>query len=197
MKDIIKTGIVLLIIGAVAAVALGLTNEFTYDKIQEQRRIASEQARIAVLPTANTFASATEDEISKISSQFEIVSEAYVGLDASGNVVGYVIKSTPSGFSGEVEVVTGVSLDGLVTGLRVGTHNETPGLGAKATDAAFFDQYTGLSTEAEIGVSKTPASGNDIQAITGATITSAAVTDGANISIQAVKWIVENGGIGN
>ena len=197
MKEFLKTGIVLLIICAVAAVALGLTNDFTYDKIQEQRKIASEQARIAVLPSASTFASATESEMSEISSQFEIVSEAYVGLDASGNVVGYVIKSTPSGFSGEIEVVTGVSLDGLVTGLRVGTHNETPGLGAKATDALFFDQYTGLSTEAEIGVSKTPASGNDIQAITGATITSAAVTDGANISIQAVKWIVENGGIGN
>lgn len=197
MKSILKTGLVLLIISAIAAVSLGLTNEFTYDKIQDQRRMASEKARIDVLPSATSFEAADESVLAEITAQFEIVKEAYVGSDASGNIVGYVFKSTPSGFSGAIEVVTGISIDGLVTGLRVGSHNETPGLGAKATDSDFYDQYLGLTSTEVIGVSKIAASGNDIQAITGATITSAAVSDGANASVEAMKWIVENGGIGN
>jgi len=196
MKDILKTGIILLIIAAVAAVALGLTNEVTKDKIAEQRFLANEQAKKAVLATAATFEDITGEDLSAITSTFAPVTEAYVGLDASGAVVGYVFKSTPNGFSGAVEVVTGIDGNGTVSGLRVGSHNETPGLGAKAKDAAFFDQYNGKLTDGPIGVSKTAASGNDIQAITGATITSVAVTSGANASIDAYKWIMENGGIG-
>lgn len=194
MKDILKTGIILLIIAAVAAVALGLTNEVTKDKIAEQRFLANEQAKKAVLATAATFEDITGEDLDAITSTFAPVTEAYVGLDASGAVVGYVFKSTPNGFSGAIEVVTGVDVNGTVTGLRVGSHNETPGLGAKAKDTAYYEQYNGKLTDSPIGVSKTAASGNDIQAITGATITSVAVTDGANASIEAYKWVLENGG---
>jgi len=196
MKDNLKTGIILLIIAAVAAVALGLTNEVTKDKIAEQRFLANEQAKKAVLATAATFEDITGEDLDAITSTFAPVTEAYVGLDASGAVVGYVFKSTPNGFSGAVEVVTGIDVNGTVTGLRVGSHKETPGLGAKAKDAAYYEQYNGKLTDSPIGVSKTAASGNDIQAITGATITSVAVTSGANASIDAYKWIMENGGIG-
>lgn len=197
MKDIFRTGIILLIICVVAALALGLTNEVTKDKIAEQRQAANELAKKNVLPVADSFVDFEADALKNITDNFLPISEAYIGLDASGNVVGYVFKSLPNGFSGAVEVVTGISIDGTVTGLRVGAHKETPGLGAKATDEKFYGQYAGKLSSAPIGVVKTEASGNDIQAITGATISSVAITTGANASLDAFNWILENGGTGN
>ena len=197
MKDILKTGLILFLVAAIAALGLGLTNEVTKDPIAEQRRIANEQAKKEVLPEAASFTDASEADVEKIAAEFAPVVAVYTGLDANGEVIGYVFKSTPTGFGGNVEVVTGISVDGQVTGLRVGSHNETPGLGAKAKDAAFYEQYAGKSAEEAIGVSKTAATDNDIQAITGATISSAAITSGANASIDAFHWILENGGLGN
>lgn len=194
MKEMIKIGISLLIICSVAAMALSFTNEVTKDKIDEQRQLASEEARKQVLPDAAEFKIVSEDQLKELKAINEIIIEAYAALDTSGTTIGYVFKTTPNGFSGAVEVTTGISVDGTVSGLRVGTHNETPGLGAKATDEAFYSQYAGKVTDSLIGVSKTGASGNDIQAITGATITSKAVSDGANASIDGYKWLVENGG---
>lgn len=197
MKEIIKTGIVLLIVSLIAALALGMTNEVTKDKIAEQRFLANELAKRDVLPTAASFEDVTGESLDNLKTNFEPITEAYLGKDEAGNIVGYVFKSTPTGFGGIIEVVTGIDVDGNVTGLRVGSHNETPGLGAKAKDEAFYSQYAGKSASAEIGTSKTAASGNDIQAITGATISSVAISDGANASINAFKWILENGGVGN
>ncbi|GAB6109608.1 RnfABCDGE type electron transport complex subunit G [Fusibacter bizertensis] len=195
MKDILKTGIILFVICVVAALGLAFTNEVTKGPIAEQRFLANEQAKKEVLPDAASFADIKDANLESIVSQFQPITEAYLGLDASGKTIGYVFKSTPSGFGGNVEVVTGISVEGTVTGLRVGAHNETPGLGAKAKDAAFYEQYAGKSASEAIIVSKTDADGNDIQAITGATISSAAITSGANASIDAFKWIMENGGL--
>lgn len=197
MKQIFKIGFILLLISSIAAFALGFTNEVTKDRIAEQRFLANEQAKKDVLPVAASFVDITGEDLDAIVSQFEPITEAYIGLDASGTPIGYVFKSTPNGFSGAVEVVTGVTIDKVVTGLRVGSHNETPGLGAKAKDAAFYEQFSGKSSASQIGVSKTAASGNDIQAITGATISSVAISKGANASIDAFNWILENGGVGN
>lgn len=197
MKDIFKTGIVLLLVSLIAALALGMTNEVTKDKIAEQRFMANELAKREVLPTAASFEDVLGEPLDNLRYNFEPITEAYLGKDESGNIIGYVFKSTPTGFGGLIEVVTGIDVDGNVTGLRVGSHNETPGLGAKAKDVAFYSQYAGKSASTEIGTSKTAATGNDIQAITGATISSVAISDGANASIDAFNWILENGGIGN
>lgn len=197
MKDILKTGLILLIISFVAAMSLALTNEVTKDKIIEQRMIANELAKKDVLPEATRFEDITGEMATEITDNFAPIVESYVGYDASDAVVGYVFKSKPTGFGGPIEVVTGINLNSEVTGLRVGSHQETPGLGAKGTDAAYYDQYAGKSATEWIGVSKTAASGNDIQAITGATISSDAITVGANASIDAFQMIIEQGGVGN
>lgn len=197
MKEIFKTGVVLLIICFVAALSLAFTNEITKDKIAEQRMMANELAKKEVLPAAATFQDVDEDLLLELIESYSPIIEAYIGYNDSNEVVGIVFKSTPTAFGGAIEVVTGIELSGEVIGLRIGSHQETPGLGAKAADADFYAQYAGKSTESYIGVSKTAASGNDIQAITGATITSDAVTVGANASIDAFKMIMETGGVGN
>lgn len=197
MKDIFKTGLILLIISFVAAMSLALTNEVTKDKIIEQRMMANELAKKEVLPEATRFEDITGEMAIEITENFAPIVESYVGYDSSNAIVGYVFKSRPTGFGGPMEVVTGINLNSEVTGLRVGSHQETPGLGAKGTDVAYYEQYAGKSAAEMIGVSKTAASGNDIQAITGATITSDAITVGANASIDAFHMIIEQGGVGN
>lgn len=197
MRDIIKTGVILLLICVVAAAALGATNEITKDKIAEQRFLANETAKKEVLPEAATFVDVMGSNLDDIISNFEPIKEAYIALDPSGHVLGYVFKSTPTGFGGSIEVVTGIMVDGTVTGVRIGNHQETPGLGAKAKDNAYYIQYSGKSSTSPIGVAKSEPTGNDIQAITGATISSVAVTNGVNASIEAFNWILEKGGLEN
>lgn len=192
MKDIFKTGLILLIICAVAAFALAMTNEVTKDKIAEQRAMTNELAKKEVLPDASTFEDMTGDELAGIIANYAPVVEVYVGLDANQEITGYVFKSTPTGFGGSIEVVTGIDISGTMTGVRIGSHNETPGLGAKAKEPAFYEQYAGMSTDTSIGVAKSNPSDTDIQAITGATISSAAITSGVNASIDAFHEINGN-----
>ena len=75
--------------------------------------------------------------------------------------------------------------------MRIGSHTETPGLGAKATDESFYSQYKSMSANQEIAVSKTEKSDTEIQAISGATITSVAVTKGVNSAIKAFEAYVQ------
>ena len=188
-KNVFKLGVILFVISAVAACCLAFTNYVTAGTIEKMDLETNKAARQEVLPTASDFEEIPATELANIGTEIglanpELLVEAYRGM--SGNaVVGYTVKTAPqSGYSGEVQVLTGISNDGRVQGVTILKHNETPGLGALATEPAFKDQYKDLSAAEKITVVKTaPASGsNSIQAITGATITSKAVTDGVNIS---------------
>ncbi|MBF4694857.1 RnfABCDGE type electron transport complex subunit G [Fusibacter ferrireducens] len=192
MKDIFKTGIILFIICAVAAFALAMTNEGTKDQIALQRQLANDAAKAAVLPSASSFEDLDEAQNAEVSEKFAPVAEGYIGYDADHNIVGYVFKSLPTGFGGAVEVVTGIDVEGTVTGMRMGNHQETPGLGARAKEPLFYEQYNGMSASDHIGVAKSNPTETDIQAITGATISSAAITSGVNASIDAYHFIMGN-----
>jgi Na+-translocating ferredoxin:NAD+ oxidoreductase subunit G len=188
MKEIIKLGSILLVICLVAAAALGMTNEATIGKILEQREMANQLARQAVLPEAAEFEALDEVKLAGIQGNEPLVKEVYAGLK-DGAVIGYVIKTGPNGFSGAVEVTTGISADGLLSGVRIGNHAETPGLGANATLPLFYEQFNGMAATQDIGVSKTAKSDTEILAITGATITSRAVAEGVNTSIRVAQTL--------
>ncbi|WP_432664223.1 RnfABCDGE type electron transport complex subunit G [Wukongibacter baidiensis] len=189
MKEIVKLGIILLIVCVVAAGALAITNEVTKDQIAFQRNLANEEARKSILPSAENFKPLEEDKLNEIVSKNNKVAEVFAGYKGD-SVVGYTFKTLPSGYGGTVEVMTGIGMEGKVTGVRVGNHQETPGLGANAALPSFYDQYENKSAETEIAVTKTePTEENQIQAISGATITSDAVTAGVNIAIDTFKEI--------
>jgi electron transport complex protein RnfG len=179
MKEIVKLGLILFIISSVAATLLAMTYDFTLEQILEQRGIADEIARKEVFPDADEFVAADEDQIANYQSKNPAIAEVYFAK-AGGNTVGYVVKTKPSGFGGSVDVVTGFTTDGIITGLRVGNHQETPGLGANATLPEFFSQFKGLTILSPVVVNKTIPGENEILAISGATITSQAVTNGVN-----------------
>ncbi len=192
MKEIVKLGIVLFVVCLIAGVALSSVNGITEPVIIQQRLVKDELARKEVLPNAESFEKVAEGYESTITLNSGVVVpvvEVYRGL-AEGKTIGFVIKTTPGGYGGGVEVVTGLAVDGVISGVRVGTHQETPGLGAKSTLPEYYKQYDGKMA-ATVAVNKTSASDIEVQAIAGATITSKAVTAGVNASASVAESLSE------
>lgn len=186
MREVLKLAGVLFIITALAAVILGFTNIATAGKIEEQQELENLLARQEALSIAKDFEKVDSKELNETlkTTEFGIITEVYSG-NKDNEVVGYTIKSTPSGYGGDIGVITGISLEGKVTGIKIVSHQETPGLGANATDPEFQDRYKDKTIEQPLDVVKTaPQNDNEIEAITGATITSDAVTVGVNTSIE-------------
>lgn len=161
--------VILLAICAVCSLLLGLVNEMTKDRIAD---IAAEKQRAAmqeVLP-ADNYTPVTYTG-----------GNALVQAVYSADGAGYVVQVAPSGFGGALDIMVGVAADGTVSGVSVVSHSETAGLGAKAkSDAAWREQFVGKS-----GTLAVTKDGGEINAITGATITSRAVTSGVNAALEA------------
>ena len=104
-----------------------------------------------------------------------------------GQDAGYCVQVNPKGFGGEMTLIVGISTDGTVAGAKVTAHGETAGLGAKAqTDPEWITQFAGQPADGQLQVNK---DGGTINAITGSTITSRAVTDGVNTAAAYVATL--------
>ena len=182
-KDMFKLGLNLLIISAVAALLLALTNSVTASTIAQRNEQANAEARKLVLESAQDFEQVKD--VKTDNSKGVEVSEIYEAKDASGNTVGYTLKVLPSGYGATIELMVGIdSAKGQVSGINVVSNSETAGLGAKATNPEFSDQYKGKPLE-ELSVLKNGTPGDtEIKAISGATITSTAVTNGVDAAIE-------------
>ena len=177
MKDILKLGVTLFAICAVAALVLGVTNNITAPVIEERNIQASNEARKIVLSEADEF-----KELDGMNS--DIVLEVYEGIK-DGQVIGYTIKTSSKGYGGAIELMVGISKDGKITGVEIGNHSETPGLGSKATEPMFKNQYVDKDVLNSLLVVKGSANNdNEISAISGATITSNGVTNGVNAAMK-------------
>ena len=184
MKDIVKPAVILFIITAIAGALLGTVQAVTAPAIEEQIIKTENLAMQEVLSDADSF------EILKDAKYEGTVSKVNKGL-AGGEEVGYVISVAPSGFSGAIGLMVGISTDGTLQGIKVLTHAETPGLGALATEPSFNEKFAG-KTEFPLAVIKNgEPKENEVVAITSATITTKAITDGVN---EAYDWFESNGG---
>ena len=170
--------LVLFLISVVAALALAGTNELTKGAIKQRGLDVANAARIAVFADADAF---EEMQLAEDSN----VDNAYKALKGT-EIVGYVAQATVKGYAGPVEVVVGMDLTGKVTAISVGGANfaETAGLGSKAKDPAFTDQFKELVLPANIP--------ENVDAISGATVTSRAVVNGVN---QAGNYMASVAGI--
>ena len=157
-KAVVKPAIVLLLISAIAAGILGVVSEVTAAPIAAQNEKSLNEGMQAVMPDASSFELLDTDLTGTITAVYK------------GDNGGFVITTEPGGFGGAVK-----------TG-----HSETAGLGAKATDPSFYEQFTGKS--GSVSVTK---DGGEIVPITSATITSRAVCVGAQ---EALDWVAANGG---
>ncbi|MGN0453352.1 MAG: RnfABCDGE type electron transport complex subunit G [Ruminococcus sp.] len=178
-KEIFIPTISLFIICLAVAFLLSATNELTKKPIEEQAEKTAQTAMHSVCPDAVSFESpdsSVEAEINR-------------GLSADGELVGYAIPSSSKGYGGDIEIMVGFDLNGEVTGVEILSQGETPGLGANCTKSQFTDMYKQPVPEGGFAVSK---DGGSIDAITGATITSRAVTKAVNEAV-AVYNSIEGG----
>ncbi len=169
---VLRLALTLLLITAVVAIALAGVNSITAPKIAELNAQKTQDAIEAVLPGGGQEVSFTDDT--------GLVTTVYQGG------AGYAVQVTPSGFGGAIDMMVGIDTDGKVLGISIISNSETAGLGAVAaadTSAgeAFRSQFTGAS--GSVAVSK---DGGQMDAITGATITSRAVCTGINAALACV-----------
>lgn len=191
MKDTIVLALKLFIITVIAGALLGATYVITKDPIAEQDLKANTLARQEVLPSAVSFEEADMAQISA-NDAYATIQEVYIGKDASGQTTGATFKLVVNGFSAGLTFTVGINVDGTISGVKVGNHGETPGLGAKATEDAFQGQFAGLQADGTIAVVKNSKTGdNQIVAIAGATITSRAVTNGVNLAAQCYNEFIK------
>lgn len=162
--------LVLFVISAITAFALGLVNYITADKIEAMANQKTEAAMNEVLA-----ADSYEQQ------NYTGGDETVLGVFKAGDA-GYVVQVEPSGFSGGISMVVGVAADGTISGVSITHQTETSGLGTNACKPAFRDQYVGGAGPFDVD-----KDGGTIVALTGATITSRAVTRGVNAAMAAVQ----------
>lgn len=179
ISEIIKIGLILFAITAVAALILAFVNDKTLPTIEQNNIATQNEAMKAVFEDAVNFEkieAALEDSLPEGS----CVNSIYAADDK-----GFVVLASPKGYGGEISLAVGVDNDLVVTGVYVISQSETAGLGANCVKPEWLTQFEGKTENIE--VKKGSASGNQIDAISSATITSKAVTKGVNDAISAVK----------
>ncbi|HDK7139464.1 TPA: RnfABCDGE type electron transport complex subunit G [Clostridium botulinum] len=179
-NETLKLGLKLFIITAIAGLILGGAFAITKKPIEAQVEKTNTEAMKEILPKADKF----EKMEGKAKDAVTEVNEGKKGND----VAGYAIKVLTKGYGGQIEMMIGVSKEGKVEGIKILSHSETPGLGANAPQPKFSGQFKGKSIEKDLEVVKTaPGKDNEIEAMTGATITSKAVTKGVNDAVKFYK----------
>lgn len=192
-----KDAIILFVITLIAGICLGGVYEITKEPIEQATIAANLVTYQEVFPNAASFegsdalkeaAKTSEETLATLGYGGVLVDEALVALDASGNPAGYIISSTSKdGYGGAISISVGIDKEGVITGVGYLSIGETPGLGMNATEPAFKDQYKGKSVESFTVVKGGASADNEIDAISGATITSDAVTNAVNAAIYFVN----------
>lgn len=198
MNDLLKDGLKLVIITVVAGLVLGAVYGITKEPIAAQEAKKQQEAYQAVFPDAESFEEVegfSGEEASKVIAAYanpvdghesDTITSAVSALNGSGNVLGYIFNVTTSkGYGGDIQLTVGIQADGTVNGYSVLSISETAGLGMHANDTgdgAWGTQFNDRKVDAFEVVKDGSGSSDDtkIDAISGATITSKAVTGAMN-----------------
>ena len=193
-KTTVTISIKLFIITAVAALCLAFVNTVTAPIILENSQKNDVKAQKEVLPEATAFKKGDFSENdTPIAAENGVRIESFnVGL-ADNYGVGYVVTVVSSlGYGGDIRVMIGLDNNLCVTKAKILQSSETAGLGANASKPKFIDQYIGKTNP--IYVVKNAVPGDDeVLAISGATITSKAVTSCVNAAVELVSSKLEQG----
>ncbi|MCB6202915.1 RnfABCDGE type electron transport complex subunit G [Extibacter muris] len=187
MNKIVKNAIILTLITLVSGIGLGFVYEITKEPIAQAQDAAKKEAWQEVFPEASSSdfeeidvdAKAAEKAIKDLGVKAEIDEVCEV----KGGEAGYIVTATDKeGYGGDIKITVGITSDGTVSGISILSISETAGLGMKATEPVFYEQYEGKQTDRFV-VSKDGGDGEPIDALSGATITSRAVTGAVNAAL--------------
>jgi electron transport complex protein RnfG len=162
-----KPAAVLLIICIAAALSLSVTHLLTKEKISEAEKTKEMNALSAIFSNSRIYKQ-----------------DGYYEAREGGILAGYASIVEGSGYGGTIKIAVGIYPNGTVKGVRVISHSETPGIGSKATEKDFLKQFKGVGEE-EL---KLKENNGEIDAVTGATISSTAVVDTAR---EGAKNLIE------
>lgn len=207
-KEMYKNAIILFVITLIAGVALGFVNGLTKEPIAYQQELKIQKACAAVFAEAASFeAIIPKDAENSAGSEPALAPEetgtanngteigtVYKALAADGSLLGYVISTSSSeGYGGMIELMMGVKLDGTVNGVSILSIAETPGLGMQAGEV-LIPQFAGKNVESFVYTKSGAAADNEIDAISGATITTSAVTSAVNGGLTYFQLVLQEGG---
>ncbi len=172
MRDFARMIVVLFAACGLAAASLAVVNRATKDRIARWEGQRQEEALRAALPGTNEFVVLASNKIWEARCQ--------------GRTVGHAFRAQIQGYSGPITLMFGVDADGAVTGLQILSHTETPGLGAKIISAGFREQFRNKRLE-HLTLKKDDLRAGQIDAITGATISSRAVAKALYTTLDSFK----------
>ena len=178
-----KIAICLLLITAISTALVAIVNEITKEPIAEQRIMKVNMAMGEVLPAERY----EPFEIEALGLE-DIVLEVNVAYDKDNNCLGYCVKTAPAGYGGTIEMITGIDTEGVVTGVKIVSMSETAGLGTKTQEEPWLKQYVGKGDDVAVTTSVEPME-NEVSAVSGATVSSKAVTKGVAAAIKAANQV--------
>lgn len=193
-SGILVNTLVLFVVTVVAVLALAVVNQITRGPIEQAEIDARAQVYKVVYPDSQYFAEVenseslidgSADALSSAGYEGCVINDTLAVTDESGsNILGYVIAATsPNGYGGDVQVAVGITSDGTITGLNVVSHSETAGIGSKCAEPDFTSQFADKKASVLEYTSSGATADNEIDAVSGATITTNAVTEAANAAI--------------
>ncbi|HAJ73197.1 MAG TPA: FMN-binding protein [Lachnospiraceae bacterium] len=202
-SSIVKNTIILVIMTLILGTILGSVHYITEEPIAAQEQKEHDEALEAVMPgctfetvdlqgegLADTFAAAIAD----VGLTAESVDEMNIAADASGAPAGYVFSiTTKEGYGGEITFTLGLTEEGTITGISFLSISETAGLGMRADTDAFKGQFADRTSEF-LSYTKTGARSEDeIDALSGSTVTTNAIVNGVNAGLVSFKAYKEGG----
>lgn len=188
MKEMMKNTGIMLVITLVAGLLLGAVYQATKEPIEQQDAKKKQEACQEVFQDAASFETmelAQPDAAMWAAEGYgqESIDEVMCALDASGTPLGYVLTvTTKEGYGGDIQFAMGVRMDGMVNGMSILNISETAGLGMRAEEV-LQPQFAGKQTDQFEYTKSGATSENQIDAISGATITTNAVTNGVNAGL--------------
>ena len=201
MKNtILKDTLALVLITLVAGAALGGVYTITADPIAHQNQLAKDEAYKAVFADADTFEVIIDQEDAQLEAYLDengypaqTINEVVQAMDSSGSPLGYAFTVTTSeGYGGDIRFAMGVKDDQTVNGISILAIGETAGLGMKADTDEFKNQFADKNVEAFQYTKNGASADNEIDALSGATITTNAMVNGVNAGLCAFAY--EKGG---
>ena len=189
IKNMVKLGFVLAVFAAAACVMLAFVYTGTSKQIARRQQADLDAALKDIFPDADGF-----EPVEDIKSPDTAVAiESAYRADRNGKTAGAALEVSRAGYSGPIKMMVGISVDGIITGVKILEHSETPGLGANASSPSYFvDRTRGITFYGQFAGKNTgdafEAKG-DVVAITASTVTSAAVASAVRAAgIAAMTW---------
>lgn len=199
-KGMLKDAGILFAITLIAGLILGFVYELTKEPIRIQEEKAVQEACQAVFEEAGELTFEEEVYVPDEALQAELavdgvqIGTIYKALSLEGDLQGYVVESTTKeGYGGDIVLYVGVTTDGTVSGVSILDISETPGLGMNA-EAVLVPQFKGVQTESFTYTKTGSTAEDEIDAISGATITTKAVVNAVNGAVRVVTEDLLKGG---